>query len=44
MSEPESANTNTQYCEYGGKVKKCQDWLQANQKELYDVIWSAGMC
>ncbi|TQV95798.1 hypothetical protein V2A60_000971 [Cordyceps javanica] len=30
-----------EYCEYGGTVKKCQDWLQSNQKEMYDRIWSA---
>ncbi|PMB73201.1 Translation machinery-associated protein 22 [Beauveria bassiana] len=29
------------YCEYGGTVKKCQDWLQSNQKEMYSRIWSA---
>ncbi|OAA80623.1 Density-regulated protein DRP1 [Akanthomyces lecanii RCEF 1005] len=32
-----------QYCEYGGTVKKCQDWLQSNQKQMYDRIWSAGL-
>ncbi|OLN95900.1 Translation machinery-associated protein 22 [Colletotrichum chlorophyti] len=31
-----------QYCEYGGTTKKCQDWLQKNQPELYQKIWSAG--
>ncbi|OAA64935.1 Density-regulated protein DRP1 [Cordyceps fumosorosea ARSEF 2679] len=30
-----------EYCEYGGTAKKCQDWLQSNQKEMYDRIWSA---
>lgn len=30
-----------EYCEYGGTVKKCQDWLQKNQPTLYDAIWSA---
>ncbi|KAK3191555.1 Translation machinery-associated protein 22 [Lecanicillium sp. MT-2017a] len=30
-----------EYCEYGGKVRKCQEWLEANQKEMYDRIWSA---
>ncbi|KAK8150939.1 Translation machinery-associated protein 22 [Beauveria asiatica] len=30
-----------EYCEYGGTVKKCQDWLQSNQKEMYSRIWSA---
>ncbi|KAJ2971372.1 hypothetical protein NQ176_g7722 [Zarea fungicola] len=30
-----------EYCEYGGTVKKCQDWLQSNEKEMYDRIWSA---
>ncbi|TDZ61946.1 Translation machinery-associated protein 22 [Colletotrichum trifolii] len=29
-----------EYCEYGGTVKKCQDWLQKNQPALYDKIWS----
>ncbi|POR31311.1 Translation machinery-associated protein 22 [Tolypocladium paradoxum] len=32
-----------EYCEYGGTVKKCQEWLQKNNREMYDRIWSAGM-
>ncbi|KAF6838446.1 RNA binding protein [Colletotrichum musicola] len=32
-----------EYCEYGGTVKKCQDWLQKNQPAMYERIWSAGM-
>ncbi|KHN95293.1 Translation initiation factor SUI1 [Metarhizium album ARSEF 1941] len=27
-----------------GTVKKCQEWLEKNNKELYDRIWSAGQC
>ncbi|PNY27149.1 Translation machinery-associated protein 22, partial [Tolypocladium capitatum] len=30
-----------QYCEYGGTVKKCQEWLQQNNREMYNRIWSA---
>ncbi|EQB54973.1 Translation machinery-associated protein 22 [Colletotrichum gloeosporioides] len=30
-----------EYCEYGGTVKKCQEWLQKHQPELYQRIWSA---
>ncbi|KAG8164993.1 hypothetical protein KVR01_005268 [Diaporthe batatas] len=30
-----------EYCEYGGTVKKCQEWLQKNHKDLYEAIWSA---
>lgn len=30
-----------EYCEYGGTVKKCQEWLQKNEPVLYDQIWSA---
>ncbi|KAI1137027.1 translation machinery-associated protein 22 [Hypoxylon sp. FL0543] len=29
-----------EYCEYGGTVKKCQDWLQKNHPALYEQIWS----
>ncbi|KAL2756167.1 hypothetical protein ACRALDRAFT_2091621, partial [Sodiomyces alcalophilus JCM 7366] len=29
-----------EYCEYGGTVKKCQDWLQKNEPALYDALWS----
>ncbi|KAJ9157786.1 Translation machinery-associated protein 22 [Pleurostoma richardsiae] len=29
-----------EYCEYGGTVKKCQDWLQKNHPEMYSRIWS----
>ncbi|GAW18840.1 hypothetical protein EKO27_g2363 [Xylaria grammica] len=28
------------YCEYGGTVKKCQDWLQKAYPVLYEQIWS----
>ncbi|KAI5466773.1 translation initiation factor SUI1 [Mariannaea sp. PMI_226] len=30
-----------EYCEYGGTVKKCQEWLQKNHPEIYDRLWSA---
>ncbi|RDA83004.1 hypothetical protein CP532_4402 [Ophiocordyceps camponoti-leonardi (nom. inval.)] len=30
------------YCEYGGTVKKCQEWLQSNKPDMYSRIWSAG--
>ncbi|POS76072.1 hypothetical protein DHEL01_v205523 [Diaporthe helianthi] len=30
-----------EYCEYGGTVKKCQEWLQKKHKDLYEAIWSA---
>ncbi|KAF5623393.1 translation machinery-associated 22 [Fusarium sp. NRRL 52700] len=30
-----------EYCEYGGTVKKCQEWLEKNEPELYNKIWSA---
>ncbi|KAH6898849.1 translation initiation factor SUI1 [Thelonectria olida] len=30
-----------EYCEYGGTVKKCQEWLEKNNKEMYDRLWSA---
>ncbi|PFH61058.1 hypothetical protein XA68_18319 [Ophiocordyceps unilateralis] len=30
-----------EYCEYGGKVKKCQEWLQASHPDMYSHIWSA---
>ncbi|KAI0478684.1 translation machinery-associated protein 22 [Xylariaceae sp. FL0804] len=29
-----------EYCEYGGTVKKCQEWLQKEQPALFDKIWS----
>ncbi|RDW60269.1 translation machinery-associated protein 22 [Coleophoma crateriformis] len=29
-----------EYCEFGGTVKKCQDWLQKNHSEMYEKIWS----
>ncbi|KFA48563.1 hypothetical protein S40293_00392 [Stachybotrys chartarum IBT 40293] len=31
-----------EYCEYGGTVKKCQEWLEKKHPELYSRIWSAG--
>ncbi|RCI15361.1 hypothetical protein L249_6507 [Ophiocordyceps polyrhachis-furcata BCC 54312] len=30
-----------EYCEYGGTVKKCQEWLQSNKPDMYSRIWSA---
>jgi density-regulated protein DRP1 len=29
-----------EYCEYGGTVKKCQEWLERHDKTLFDRIWS----
>jgi len=29
-----------EYCEYGGTVKKCQQWLGASHPDMYDRIWS----
>ncbi|KAF3762349.1 hypothetical protein M406DRAFT_29485, partial [Cryphonectria parasitica EP155] len=29
-----------EYCEYGGTVKKCQEWLQKTHPDLYHRIWS----
>ncbi|KAH7031614.1 translation initiation factor SUI1 [Microdochium trichocladiopsis] len=31
-----------EYCEYGGTVRKCQEWLQTTHSDLYAQIWSAG--
>lgn len=31
-----------EYCEYGGTVKKCQDWLEKKHPDLYERIWSPG--
>ncbi|KAI7927922.1 hypothetical protein M0657_002630 [Pyricularia oryzae] len=43
VEQPEAGPSEPQgreYCEYGGTVKKCQDWLQRNNQEMYDRIWS----
>ncbi|KAL8388414.1 hypothetical protein RB595_009262 [Gaeumannomyces hyphopodioides] len=29
-----------EYCEYGGTVRKCQDWLQKAHPDMYSRIWS----
>ncbi|CZR65865.1 related to density-regulated protein, translation initiation factor [Phialocephala subalpina] len=29
-----------EYCEFGGTVKKCQDWLQKNHSNMYERLWS----
>jgi len=29
-----------EYCEFGGTVKKCQDWLQKTHPEMYERLWS----
>ncbi|WAO83540.1 Translation machinery-associated protein 22 [Fusarium falciforme] len=38
---PELNDPSKQYCEYGGTVKKCQEWLQEHEPALYEQIWSA---
>ncbi|KAH8736935.1 translation initiation factor SUI1 [Ilyonectria robusta] len=30
-----------EYCEYGGTVRKCQEWLEKNEPVMYERIWSA---
>jgi density-regulated protein DRP1 len=34
-------NNPPEYCEYGGTVKKCQEWLEKSHPEMYSRIWSA---
>ncbi|AEO65420.1 uncharacterized protein THITE_2044100 [Thermothielavioides terrestris NRRL 8126] len=29
-----------EYCEYGGTVKKCQEWLEKTHPALYQRLWS----
>ncbi|TVY71226.1 Translation machinery-associated protein [Lachnellula suecica] len=29
-----------EYCEFGGTVKKCQDWLQKEYPPMYERLWS----
>lgn len=29
-----------EYCEYGGTVQLCQEWLKENHPDMYDRIWS----
>ncbi|KAI1336448.1 translation machinery-associated protein 22 [Xylariaceae sp. FL0016] len=29
-----------EYCEYGGTVKRCQEWLQKAHPSMYEKIWS----
>ncbi|OAA53781.1 RNA-binding protein [Niveomyces insectorum RCEF 264] len=29
-----------EYCEYGGTVRKCQEWLESNNPPMYQRIWS----
>ncbi|KAL7892030.1 translation initiation factor SUI1 [Trichoderma sp. SZMC 28014] len=29
-----------EYCEYGGTVKKCQEWLEKHHPDMYSRIWS----
>ncbi|KAI0197772.1 translation initiation factor SUI1 [Astrocystis sublimbata] len=47
-SEPQSRHVTycgvctlpPEFCEYGGTVKKCQDWLQKKEPSMYEQIWS----
>ncbi|KUJ11358.1 density-regulated protein DRP1 [Mollisia scopiformis] len=29
-----------EYCEFGGTVKKCQEWLKKNNSTMYERLWS----
>ncbi|KAF7945557.1 hypothetical protein EAE96_010324 [Botrytis aclada] len=29
-----------EYCEYGGTVKKCQEWLEKKYPTMYERLWS----
>ena len=29
-----------EYCEYGGELKKCREWLQTNLPEIYEELTS----
>ncbi|KAI1005493.1 hypothetical protein K3495_g2720 [Podosphaera aphanis] len=29
-----------EYCEFGGTVKKCQEWLQKTHLNMYNLLWS----
>ncbi|PHH59701.1 hypothetical protein CDD81_2647 [Ophiocordyceps australis] len=29
-----------EYCEYGGTVRKCQEWLEQKHPAMYERIWS----
>jgi len=29
-----------EYCEFGGTVKKCQEWLEKNHPNMYEKLWS----
>lgn len=33
-----------QYCEFGGTAKKCEDWLKAEEPDLWNRLYSDGMC
>ncbi|PSS22970.1 hypothetical protein M430DRAFT_116672, partial [Amorphotheca resinae ATCC 22711] len=48
-AEPQSRNITycgvctlpPEYCEFGGTVKKCQEWLQKSHPDMYERLWSA---
>ncbi|CAG8959975.1 hypothetical protein HYFRA_00012692 [Hymenoscyphus fraxineus] len=29
-----------EYCEFGGTVKKCQEWLEKTDEDMYERLWS----
>ena len=31
-----------QYCEFGGTVKKCEEWLEKNHPDLHEKLYSEG--
>lgn len=38
LSEP--PNNPLQYCEFGGSFKRCKEWLEKNNSELYNDLYS----
>ena len=33
-----------QYCEFGGTVKKCEEWLEKNHLDMHEKLYSEGVC
>jgi hypothetical protein len=33
---------HSQYCEFGGTVRKCEEWLEQNHPEMHAKLYSQG--
>ena len=41
--EPALTDISNKYCEFGGTVKKCEEWLEKHHPDMHAKLYSEGM-